>query len=79
MFCFFLALLEYFYFSDFKRRISLEAFPEWNVVALEWYRLWAQALTCNLKVPPINNSAIIASKAKNDWTNKVSHFFAFVA
>lgn len=56
--------------SSFKRRVALQAFPEWNIVSLEWYRQWVQALTCNLKVPPINNSAIIASKAKNDWTNK---------
>uniref|UniRef100_A0A915CDK1 ubiquitinyl hydrolase 1 n=1 Tax=Parascaris univalens TaxID=6257 RepID=A0A915CDK1_PARUN len=57
--------------SGFKERIGLESFAEWNVVSAEWWREWVYALMSRSKVPPINNSAIVASKAKNDWASKV--------
>lgn len=56
--------------SGFKQRIGLDAFAEWNIVSADWYRQWVHSLMSKTKVPPINNAAVIASKAKNDWTNK---------
>lgn len=56
--------------SGFKQRIRLHSFPEWNIVSADWYRNWVHSLMSRSKVPPINNASIIASKAKNDWTNK---------
>ncbi|VDM98335.1 unnamed protein product [Thelazia callipaeda] len=57
--------------SEFKRRVELSAFNEWNIISSEWWRQWVYALMSHSKVPPINNASIIAVKQKNDWSNKV--------
>ncbi|MFH4973487.1 hypothetical protein AB6A40_000196 [Gnathostoma spinigerum] len=56
--------------SGFKTRITLDAFTEWNIISSDWWLQWVQGLMSNCAVPPINNSSIISSKARNDWTNK---------
>ncbi|VDN40607.1 unnamed protein product [Gongylonema pulchrum] len=66
-----------FRLSGFKQRILLSCFAEWNVVSSEWWRQWVYAMMSDSKVPPINNSSIIAAKQKNDWSNKAGPFDFF--